>query len=760
MYTLFLIANQWVDCRSNLDQRPDNHLQDRMNTPEVADKGDKTHISDDSEVNNDLQTTESGVSSFKSAVDNTVDDTNVTEGDGKLTEDDDLNDYVPSSNAVEEETVLDPSIEVMKSGEEDKAPPNDSKGEPEMNEANDSIANADTTIVENTKDELNVGGEEPMQDMEHTQTPRDESNDLKLAAINTNEIESIDSEQGSVLINPQTKSEDAAEHVADTATESKTPKWFSFDEKADEFPETIELLASPPNMNLAYSRFQDNENELELKSSNDKKDVFDSRDNLKKTFNEIKTGVTITQNEELLSTIDWEFWSEVFNDYSAIVKSRQDELKRNITVGIPKEIRGMAWQIISDSNSMKLKEFFINNKDIKSDFSKLIKRDLVRTSFIKNSDIKEKMDDLFNIIKTYSIYDKEVGYTQGMAFITVPLLMNMESDKAFCMLVRLMFTYGFRELYLPEMPGLHLRIYQFDRLLEDNLPELYSHLKNQKISSSMYAIQWFLTLFAYKFPLDMVLRIYDVVIAEGVESILKFALNLMVKNNEQLLLLEFDELLNFLKEKLFYYYSEIPEIPAGDESGDNQKARTVYQIDRFIKDSMEVNILPITLNKYRAEFDEIDKLESERKRQVTELQSKNGLLTREIRKIEASYAILNKEHVEIADEMIQGKMKVGALEEENELLKEQINDLQERLNNLKNDNSATTIDFTASNSKLSNGLDREIQKAMEFNLQVMDQNRILEDQLAELETENRFLQDNKTKPLASMFKLKKGGKFW
>lgn len=555
---------------------------------------------------------------------------------------------------------------------------------------------------------------------------------------------SVESEHPSVIVNTRGNN---------NAGVPKTPTWFDFEHAGtDMYTSTLDSLSSPVNMNMAYTRFQENEDKLLQKEPVERDDIMHSRDSLKKTFNEIKTGVSITQNEQLINQIDWEFWSEVFNDYSSIVKNKQSELRKNITKGIPMELRGMAWQIICDSNSMRLKEFFINTRNSRSDFEKLIRRDLARTRFIKDAQIRDKIEELFSIIKTYSLYDHEVGYTQGMAFITVPLLMNMEPDAAFCMLVRLMFTYGFRELYLPEMPGLHLRIYQFDRLMEDTLPELYNHLENQNIKSSMYAIQWFMTLFAYKFPLDMVLRIYDVVVAEGLESILKFALNLMMKNEQHLLTLKFDSLLDFLKEKIFYYYQETPN---PNEETANE---VTYQIDKFISDAMEINILPLTLQRYTTEFDEIDKLEKLREEQAKDLQSQNGLLTKEIRKIEALYAVLNKEHVEIANEMIQGKIKIGSLEEENQFLKEQIEQLETRLANLKA-NSDTKVDFTTSTKEIGTGLDEEIQSAMEKNLEVMDQNRILEDQLAELEEENRQLKEAKTK-VSSVFGGLKKGKFW
>lgn len=75
----------------------------------------------------------------------------------------------------------------------------------------------------------------------------------------------------------------------------------------------------------------------------------------------------------------------------------------------------------------------------------------------------------------------------------------MPDEEAFCVLVRLMDSYNLRSHYLAEMPGLQLRLYQFDRLVEDCLPLLHNHIVRKGIKSSMFASQWFMTLFSYRY---------------------------------------------------------------------------------------------------------------------------------------------------------------------------------------------------------------------------------------------------------------------
>ena len=111
----------------------------------------------------------------------------------------------------------------------------------------------------------------------------------------------------------------------------------------------------------------------------------------------------------------------------------------------------------------------------------------------------------------------------------------MPEQEAFCLLVRLMNHYKLRDLFIQDMPGLHMHLYQFERLLEDFEPALYCHLHRKGISPHLYATQWFLTLFAYRFPLQLVLRIYDLIFSEGLSAILRFGIVLMQKNASILL---------------------------------------------------------------------------------------------------------------------------------------------------------------------------------------------------------------------------------
>jgi DNA repair exonuclease SbcCD ATPase subunit len=254
----------------------------------------------------------------------------------------------------------------------------------------------------------------------------------------------------------------------------------------------------------------------------------------------------------------------------------------------------------------------------------------------------------------------------------------------------------------------------------------------------MYATQWFLTFFAYKFPLEFVLRIFDIVITEGFESILKFAIALVSKNEAKLLTLKFDALLEFLKENLFSAYLIEPE--EAEEEGEDQhqtlksnlggffkfdqpKPITVdtYNVNQFIEDATNVKLLPITLRRYAEEFEQIHQHEKERQEEVDELKLKNQQLRKEIRKVETSYTILNREHVQIANEIINNRIKVGTLEDEIKDLKSQNHSLRDRIISIQKQEVEVPADF-----------ENDLKNAMERNLAVMTQNQELEDQVSSL----------------------------
>lgn len=105
------------------------------------------------------------------------------------------------------------------------------------------------------------------------------------------------------------------------------------------------------------------------------------------------------------------------------------------------------WQLMSSSKDPELEALYSSLLHQTSPHEKSIQKDLARTfpshKFFQRpngpsagngaadtaEDRGRGQDDLFNVVRAYSLYDPEVGYVQGSAFIVAALLLNVSSDR-------------------------------------------------------------------------------------------------------------------------------------------------------------------------------------------------------------------------------------------------------------------------------------------------------------------------------------------
>jgi Rab-GTPase-TBC domain len=121
--------------------------------------------------------------------------------------------------------------------------------------------------------------------------------------------------------------------------------------------------------------------------------------------------------------------------------------------------------------------------------------------------------------------------------------------------------YDLRSCFLPDLSGLHLRIYQFNELLRQHVPKVAQHLEYLGFEGE-YLSQWFLSFYAVTCPLPLLFRIYDVIFAEGAsETIMRVALAIMQRNEKKILgYTEFEDVMQLLiSRQLWDVYGLGPE---------------------------------------------------------------------------------------------------------------------------------------------------------------------------------------------------------
>ncbi|KAG2198409.1 hypothetical protein INT47_008986 [Mucor saturninus] len=402
---------------------------------------------------------------------------------------------------------------------------------------------------------------------------------------------------------------------------------------------------------------------------------------------------------------DWEFWASVISDFERVNRTEHAKFRSLLSIGIPSSLRGMLWQIFanSKSNSDLIENEYRELLNKTSSHEKLIRRDLSRT-FPTLKYFKEKggegQEMLFNVIKAYSLFDKHVGYCQGLHFVVGVLLLHMPDEAAFCVLIKLMSQYGLRGHFTPQMETLHERMFQFNQLLLVFLPQVHRHLDAQGVLPTMYASQWFMTLFAYRCPLELVYRVFDLVFVEGSQIIINFALALMKKNQQVILSLEFESLLEFFAGGIFDAYKD--------------------DAHQFVQDAYSFDISPRLLQKLSKQYQQEAAKEAKIQSIEDSIKRENLELLEQVRKLKKSYKTLEVEHQDVAQQVIEAKMSMASLAAENQQLKHDLGQMKHEM------------------TKIRNSMDNERQKQFDelakHNANLVDINSDLQERLSELES--------------------------
>uniref|UniRef100_A0A673WER9 Ecotropic viral integration site 5 n=1 Tax=Salmo trutta TaxID=8032 RepID=A0A673WER9_SALTR len=277
-----------------------------------------------------------------------------------------------------------------------------------------------------------------------------------------------------------------------------------------------------------------------------------------------------SSNLSHLEEDSWILWGRIVNEWEDFRKKNEKQLKDLVRKGIPHHFRAIVWQLLCNAQNMPIKDQYSELLKMTSPCEKLIRRDIARTypehDFFKEDSLGQEV--LFNVMKAYSLVDREVGYCQGSAFIVGLLLMQMPEEEAFCVFVKLMQDYRLRELFKPSMAELGLCMYQFEYMIQELLPDLHIHFQAQSFHTSMYASSWFLTIFLTSFPLPVATRIFDIFMLEGLEIVFRVGLAILQMNQAELIQLDMEGMLQ--------YFQRV--IPHQLESGPDKVILAAYNV--------------------------------------------------------------------------------------------------------------------------------------------------------------------------------------
>ncbi|XP_039224892.1 TBC1 domain family member 30 isoform X2 [Crotalus tigris] len=231
-----------------------------------------------------------------------------------------------------------------------------------------------------------------------------------------------------------------------------------------------------------------------------------------------------------------------------------------LSTGIPKEWRRKVWLTLADHYLKsiaidwdKTMRFTFNDQSNPDDDSMGIQivKDLHRTGCSSYCGQEAEQDRvvLKRVLLAYARWNKSVGYCQGFNILAALILEVVEGNEgdALKIMIYLIDKVLPDSYFVNNLKALSVDMAVFRDLLRMKLPKLSQHLDTLQRAANkesgggyeppltnVFTMQWFLTLFATCLPNHTVLKIWDSVFFEGSEIILRVALAIWAKLEEQI----------------------------------------------------------------------------------------------------------------------------------------------------------------------------------------------------------------------------------
>jgi hypothetical protein len=156
-------------------------------------------------------------------------------------------------------------------------------------------------------------------------------------------------------------------------------------------------------------------------------------------------------------------------------------------------------------------------------------------------------DDLIEIIITFVYTRQDIVYQKELSSIAAILLLNLDKFQSYVALHNIVCNSILIPFYVNDEKEIRRRVGLYRQVFYMNLPELCEYLEIVGAVPDKYFVLWYKALFSGSFYIDLVMRIWDIYVVEGIKAVYTAAVALMkVMEKELMEEIEEEDIVGFL----------------------------------------------------------------------------------------------------------------------------------------------------------------------------------------------------------------------
>ncbi|RNA08203.1 TBC domain-containing kinase [Brachionus plicatilis] len=254
--------------------------------------------------------------------------------------------------------------------------------------------------------------------------------------------------------------------------------------------------------------------------------------------------------------IDYQLYRIVlFSRYLGAFPFKKEELIKECRIDIPPLYRNLAWAVLLEVplniediySSINKEQVTSTDRQIDVDIPRCHQYDPLMAT--PQSHIKLK-----RVLKSWVLSNTNLVYWQGLDSLCAPFLyLNFNREELACgCLTNFVKKYAANFFLKDNSAVIHEYLAVFSHLISFNEPELAAHFESIDFKPDLYAIPWFLTMFAHIFPLYKIFHLWDCLLVGSSAFPLCIGVSILKQLRNILLKSDFNECILF--------FSELPEI--------------------------------------------------------------------------------------------------------------------------------------------------------------------------------------------------------